>query len=568
MIILITLFNPLIYSSQSKYDSNRILSKESFKIFLCADPQIGPPDSPVEFEKELESLLRKFVMLANEEKPDFVVFNGDLVAFPKENYFSAFENTVKNLIPPIVLIHGNHDGKANDGLFWKLQENLCGFHTHDYAFDCGKWRVIALCAPELFTDTYRFENQIEWLTNELHNAWRTPVIIFLHYHLLPVGLSQLEYYTYPRDQKIKLLDTIVRYGNVRYVFMGHVHNGIKASVKTSWEYQGTKFIVLPTLVPGRAFGEEYDEFALHSDRGFFAELILKDSTSELYGRQIDNPNRYKYPENFPIFTVDVDPRAFRHWCELPKSEIIFSDDFERGLSNWLYSYRYKSENQPGFVYEVLPCPKFSSNSLHLFVRYKGHSWQYDESIDVYKVISIPPNSPPPTIKLQYFIPNEEKSFYGGGFIRVAMFKERTLEAMWLGHWGAREERVKHLFRIWSYLDEPPGKLKWYEQALQKGKLICMRLPDYGYRTHSLTLNPAEIFMHKESPEMPISNLVVIQFGVWCGNEEGSFSGAWFDNFSLQFDTQTISSINNIPFTPSMFESNLPYGAWYKYGFDK
>ncbi|MCX8065558.1 MAG: metallophosphoesterase [Candidatus Hydrogenedentes bacterium] len=553
---------------QLDYYSEKIQEKECYRILLCADPQIGPADSPVEFEKELELMLRKFVSTVNEEKPDFVVFNGDLVAFPQESYFNAFENAVKYITVPIVLVHGNHDGKAKDGLFWKLQQQLCGFRAYDYAFDCGKWRIILLCAPELFTDSYTFENQIEWLNNELQQAWRKPVIVFLHYHLLPVGLSQLEYYTYPREQKLRLLDTLVRYGNVKYVFMGHVHNGIKASVKTAWEYQGTKFIVLPTLVPGRAFAEEYPEFVSYSDRGFFAELILKGSASEIYGRQIDNPTKYKYPEEFPIFTIDIDSRAFRHWYDMPKSETIQNGDFENGTLNWFSSYRYKSDEKPGFICEVLPSPKFNSNSLHLFVTYKGRSWQYDESLDLYKVISIPSNSSLPTIKLQYYIPNEEKSFYGGGYIRVALFNDKSLEAMWLGHWGAREERIKHLHRIWNYLDEPKEKLQWYEKAIQQGSFISMKLPDYGYKVHSLVLNTDQIFTLKDNTAKPVANLLVVQFGVWCGNEEGSFSGAWFDNFSTEHTSSNPSSIDNLPLSPKMFESFLPYGVWYKYGFDK
>ncbi len=554
--------------TQSEYYTEKVPHKEHYRIFLCADPQIGPADSPVGFERELEDLLRRFVDIANSEKPDFVVFNGDLVAFPKKEYFEAFEKAVSSLTTPIVIVHGNHDGKAKDGLFWELQKRLCGFQAYDYAFDCGKWRIIVLCAPELLTEAYTFEHQIEWLNTELLNAWRRPVMVFLHYHLLPVGLSQLEYYTYSKVQKNKLLETIVRFGNVQYVFMGHIHNGIKASVKTGWEYQGTKFIVLPTIVPGRAFGEEYPEFAYTGNRGFFAELVLNGSQTELYGRQIDNTIKYRYPDQFPIFTIDRDPRAFKHWNELPKSDDIENGDFENGLLNWFYPYRYISDENPGFIYEVLYSPKFKSQSLHLFVRYKGNAWQYDESMDFYKVVALKPNQPLPTLKLEYYSPNEEKSFYGGGFIRVVLFSDKKIEAMWLGHWGAREERVKHLPKIWNYLDEPEGKLQWYEKAIRQGRLISIKLPDYGYRTHQLVLNISQIFSLTRPDYKPSANLVVIQFGVWCGNEEGSFSGAWFDNFQIVYDTNIPSTIDNLPMSPSMFESLPPYGIWYRYGFDK
>ncbi|HOK09156.1 MAG TPA: metallophosphoesterase [Candidatus Hydrogenedens sp.] len=554
-----------IYSSLAE-------KNDSARLWLVADPQIGPADSDSGYERELELLLEKFVELANQEQPDVVIFNGDLVAFPKPNYFAGFEKAVKPLKMPIALVHGNHDGKYNDGLFLDLQEHLCGFRAPNYAFDIGTWRMVILCAPELLSPNGGFEEQLSWLENELHEAWRRPVVVFLHYHLLPVGLSQLEYYTYPKDKKNKLLDVLVRYGNVQYVFMGHVHNGVKASVRTAWEYQGTTFVVLPTLVNGRAFGEEYPQFNTNQDRGYFAEAEISQSKLKLYGRQLGCSAKYEFPERFPIFTRDMDPRAFEHWCKIANTPEIVNGDFENKSKGWFFPYRYQSEQESGFIWETKSCDQFSgTTALHLYTRYKGHAWQYDETMDVYQVLRVPNNNVKPTCKLQYYVPNNEKSFYGGGYIRIALFADTELRWMWVGHWGAREERVKHIPKIWNYHDEYPKKARTLDQYREQGIMVSMRLPDYGYRSHQISLNLPEIYqlinVDKSFDSLNFDTMLVM-LGVWCGNEEGSFSGAWFDNITVDWQGNTNSTIDNKSISLEMFSLPLPYGKWYSMGHDK
>ncbi len=140
--------------------------------------------------------------------------------------------------------------------------------------------------------------------------------------------------------------------------------------------------------------------------------------------------------------------------------------------------------------------------------------------------------------------------------------------MWLGHWGAQEEKVRHLPKIWNYLDEPDTKHRWYEDAIRSGNLISMKLPDSDDRTHQVTLNTAQIFS-LTNPDFKISpTFALLQFGVWCGNKEGSFSGAWFDNFLIETNSDLPSSVDNQPILPSMFDHNITYGTWYKSGYDK
>ena len=138
---------------------------------------------------------------------------------------------------------------------------------------------------------------------------------FMHYHLLPVGTSQLEFYTYSITYKNRLLDALTRYGNVKYVFSGHVHSGIKNSVKTAWEYGGVNFIVVPSPVRPRPFGEEYPEYTLVG--GYYLKVEVQGKSVRLLGHQIGRTAEHRYPPSASKFDFAVAPRYFKAVWDLP-----------------------------------------------------------------------------------------------------------------------------------------------------------------------------------------------------------------------------------------------------------
>ena len=84
---------------------------------------------------------------------------------------------------------------------------------------------------------------VAWLDADLDASRDRPTMVFLHYPLLPVGLSQCEYYTLPMPFQRALIETFARHGQVRHVISGHVHAGIRSSIKCSWTWRGTNYIV-------------------------------------------------------------------------------------------------------------------------------------------------------------------------------------------------------------------------------------------------------------------------------------------------------------------------------------
>ena len=146
--------------------------------------------------------------------------------------------------------------------FIDLHKKYNNYEKAYYSFDWGKWHFVVLsCNFKLK------EDELLWLENDLSAAKNKPTIVLEHLHLIPLGLSQLEFYGFEINTRKKLLDLMTRYGNVRYYFNGHVHNGIQASLKMSKNYRGINFITVPTIIHTRPFGEEFPAFAKGGEIG-------------------------------------------------------------------------------------------------------------------------------------------------------------------------------------------------------------------------------------------------------------------------------------------------------------
>ena len=293
--------------------------KEKFMFLINSDPQMGDEHTKLDSLKILNVLLEQFVEetlnRSKQESPDFVVWNGDLVWQPLQNAFDNFNRIISALNVPSVLVHGNHDGIKDDPKFLNLQQDISGYKKLNYSFDYGQWHFIVIAAQEKYLSHSKKRELLKWLDNELVRNKDKKIMLFMHYHILPTGLSQTEYYTYfPMSFKNNLLDTITRYNNVKYVFSGHVHIGVKASIKTARNYKGTNFILSPTPVFARPFGEEFDQYkqkdSLYNNRGFYMEVHVDGDEVELIGRKINHPHQVKYPKTFSQFNKSDDIRSF------------------------------------------------------------------------------------------------------------------------------------------------------------------------------------------------------------------------------------------------------------------
>ena len=224
---------------------------------------------------------------------------------------------IKDLHPLPIAVTGNHDVRDFDvdAIFRPVQKAFNGTTNDTFSFDCGQWHFVVMPTRELLTNPEKEEAFLKWLDQDLRSNRGRPTMGFMHYHLLPVGTSQLEFYTYSISYKNRLLDALTRYGNVKYVFSGHVHSGIKNSVKTAWEYGGVNFIVAPSPVRPRPFGEEYPEYTL--DGGYYLKVEVQGKSVRLLGHQIGRTAEHRYPASASKFDFAVAPRYFKAVWDLP-----------------------------------------------------------------------------------------------------------------------------------------------------------------------------------------------------------------------------------------------------------
>ena len=410
---------------------------------------------------------------------------------------------------------------------------------------------------------------VAWLRQDLANAGDKPTIVFLHYHLLPVGLSQTEFYTLPMEFKVALIDAITEAGNVRYVFSGHVHSGIKSSIKSSWSYRGTNFVIVPSPVPVRPFGEEFDKFKLddRKDGRFYLDVELRGDKARLIGREIGGDVSHVFPDEFQVFDPSMAPRAFKSVSEFEPTPELVNGSFEDELNGWYQTYRYKMDGRPAYRSAVQQGRKIDgSKALRMEVVPKGRVWANDESMEIYQLVSADPQISP-NIKVSVQVPKRGRSHYGGGYFRIVGFSQNKRVIRFLFHWGAREERVHYLPLIFNYAETgEAGSLQHFADAARECLALSWRIPDFG-PWQKLSLNLAQLMtlcpgQTRRYEDLRIDKLMVAA-GVWTGTEAGGRGLAFFDDIEVDTTSnkQVVSKRNGFPLRSSSRVSSYPYGAW-------
>jgi hypothetical protein len=377
--------------------------------------------------------------------------------------------------------------------------------------------------------------------------------------------------------KKALVDIFVEAEQVRNVISGHVHAGVKASVKTAWTYKGTHFIVAPSPLPPRNFGEEYSPFLPPSeaDEGYYLLVHVNGEDVRIEARKIGHGARVDYPPAFAAYTEEVDPRAFTPVGELPANEAVVNGGFEHGLDGWHKPHRYIADTEPGFEWDVgrPPHRDDDARAAWLYTREKGHAWAYDEFLEFYQLVDVA-GAANPVLRASYYMPTEAKSYFGGAYLRITGFRQGEPVLRLFFHWGAREERTRHLPQaiLYSELGRPTG----VQSLIAEGKAqraLQWKLPDYFHRWHELVAPIAALYDEATQTEGAYADLAVdkalVAFGVWTGMEPENEAGCWFDAISLDDDPSVEEGRigpKPLPVTADAFR--IPFGRWYVLGYDK
>lgn len=515
-------------------------SSEDFSFAIIADPQVSARDSKSRVARNSQHNLEQACNEINgmAPQPDFTVFLGDLCNVFEPRSVDNFRESIKKLETPLYLVHGNHDTKPPYEKFIALHKEYNPHITSVYyAFEHKGWFFVALpCVKELDREV------MEWLDRELASHREMPTVVFEHFHLIPNGLSQLEFYSFDIAQRGELLDLLARYGNVRYYFNGHVHNGVKASVKISRRYRGIDFVTVPTIISVRPFGEEYAGFTNPDDGGFYLIAQTAGDSLKLEGRKAGCSYSHVYPE-LATFNENTEPRWLKTIGAISPESVWSNGDFSRGLDGWFVKERYQRDSIPAFsacVEQVSGHPM-----LHLSVTASEPAdWADDEYLEVWRMVQVEPGKPV-RLYANYRIGNFHN---GGGFIRATAFDQDNNPILFMFHWGEQEAQASYLPRCFGF--ELKGKAtswNFLRDAGRTGKAFYVRIGNSSSEKQVLNADLSAIYDESVGRPGAFKALGIVKLyvgvGVWINKESGSKSDALFSDIYAGTDNDQLPRIS-------------------------
>lgn len=514
------------------------ITADSYKFSIVADPQLpGNQDYSGDWAAHPNITYRKYyqtIQAINNRKPAFVVINGDLVASPYQaTQYRNFVKLTKLFTSPRALVLGNHDGHAPFTEFYNAQQQLSGHQNLYYSFDAGQWHYVIL---PVFPASGGIDIPafLQWLDADLSANRARPTMVFAHYHFLPQGLTQLEYYAQnPVSFRNQIIDTVLRYGNVKFWFAGHVHNGIQASVKLQWQWRGCRFITVPTTVLPRNFGEEYANFANGmTEGGFYLNVDVSGATATVYGKRAGQSDAYRYPDVGTAFDPALEPRWFDRVQNFPA--LAFANGgFENGIAGWSKVWRYRTDQNTGFFVGASDLLKTEGlKSMKMTVRAKPGDWGFDELMEIYQVVGVPAGTSP-QVSLAYNI--SQLPQIGGGYLRIHGYKNNSLvstHVFYFGHDG-NNEQMAHTGKIFCMTgDGECTSLVGFRDQILRRKVMFWKVASDVNKWHRMQVNIQDLHQRATGTGYDVDK-VFIGLGVWVGKTVGFESQAFFDNVRFE-----------------------------------
>lgn len=523
-----------------------------FSFAIMADPQGGNP----EFHESMGTRLKihnawveESVRIVNEMDPQplFTLMLGDIVdGQGPEEYILQMESYFKKLNTPILYEIGNHESKYSASFepgynheslrnYYEAQYRVNGTDKLLYSFDLGKWHFIVWPDPLRGTFWRRHPHYFEWLERDLDKNRDKPVMVFQHVPAHPIGIDPLTEYAESPNVKRTFTDILARHGNVKYVFSGHVHIPLKASIKTAVDYKGMKFINLPAAgYRPRAFGEQdlyggpTQGVAFVSVSGSNAVVDFKTVTEDVY----------RYPEKMRSITQQDYPLWYYFRWELPKNNQLENGNFQSGLEHWIRRFVYEEDVHPSNKCEVTEAPERSTEkALYLYSAKREFDTAGQDRLPqtLNRVAQVIGNKQGtyPLLSLEY-MPDPDN------------FDPATKNGIFL--WlEAYEKSTKRINITYS-----AGYHFWnLESNYSQHKLVSpvrMEILGKAGEWHKLRLNPVKDFVENTEMELPdLENIdrFIINMGVWTINDGyRQRAAAWFSGLELNsaLDFRSVPSL--------------------------
>lgn len=179
---------------------------------------------------DTESSLARCIgrLLELPQRPDAVIFTGDLTDFGRPEEYENLRRLLAPLEMPVYLLPGNHDEPENLRAAFPSHTYLRqGERFVDYVIDDFAVRIVALDStiPRESGGEIR-EAQLEWLDATLAAAPSRPTIVALHHPPFWTGIGHMDDMGLRNPQPLE--SVIARHPHVERVIAGHLHRSIVA----------------------------------------------------------------------------------------------------------------------------------------------------------------------------------------------------------------------------------------------------------------------------------------------------------------------------------------------------
>jgi hypothetical protein len=532
---------------------SKVGDKFSFAIF--ADPQVGPiGHTGSRVYNNARRIQKQAIREVNSMNPvpAFSLILGDLVNVPNRESFDNIVDCTKEAKMPMIWTHGNHEARPPYKIFKEYQKKATGNDKVFFSWDIGKWHMIVLpCnlnkANDIEKETEK--EMLDWLEKDLEQNKHKQTMVFEHLHLVPLGLSQLEWYTFRLELRMKLLDMLTKHGNVKWYFNGHVHNGIKAAVKMAKTYKGINFITCPTIIEGRNFGEEYMQYEHGLPTGGYYLVVNVDADDvSLDGKLVNVDKLHKFPTKLHKFTEEQEPRWFKKIVDFTPNEKLINGDFENGFDGWYKALRYIADEHPAFVWDISSMYKKSGTKCaYIQTKAKGREfWAKDDNTPLYQVVKAPADGRP-VFKASYYL--EQRPENAGGYIRISGISGNEFKFMMMFNVAENENRADYLPRCVGYeISGEQQNWAFLKTIAKKRQGMFWHVNSDPGQWHDLVVDISDIYDRCIGRMGSFDKIGItkyhISLGTWSNKKIGSKCGMYFDNISLSAGNMKVTSLES------------------------
>ncbi|MEL6841206.1 MAG: metallophosphoesterase, partial [Pseudomonadota bacterium] len=208
---------------------------------------------------------------------DFMVLTGDLVGDDIEGDYTQLATYLAQSKIPVYPLVGNNDDRAGFRAHLSLPDGIMDDFVQ-YAIKTAGAQILCLDTHMIGSHAGQFcAARRAWLKDALRD---TPTYIFMHHPPMDLHLPSQD--TIKLQDDAAFLDLITEHGNVRHLFIGHVHR------PTCGTIQGIPFATLGALsfqAPAPKPAWDWDSFVPAAEAPHYGVLYIEDGNVTLQHTQ-------------------------------------------------------------------------------------------------------------------------------------------------------------------------------------------------------------------------------------------------------------------------------------------